>query len=291
MIVNLFQANLDNITRRTKVTNIQSHLQILSASRNKNVKTYTVKHSEIVHNSKKSKINSKKNKYNNFTEVFVDDVKFEIDNLKLSIEKGLEKTSTDVEHLTDPKDDQLSIDDGGLDNSDINFDNSNDSIPLINNGNDVGNDFNCVVNDATETSHIEELTSHDIDKTNIDIERTSHDIERTNTVTERTGYDEERITSVIKSTMNVNPDKNLDNKFQRSVKKKFLDENHWNKITLSDEEAMRRFQSKASEQKYLTADFKCTDCYRTFSQEDMMKRHIKLRHCEVSLSDTFVRDC
>ncbi|CAH0760090.1 unnamed protein product [Diatraea saccharalis] len=61
---------------------------------------------------------------------------------------------------------------------------------------------------------------------------------------------------------------------------KFLDSGFWKKSFLTDEEAMAEFQAKAQDRKYLRAAFKCTDCYRGFSQKSMLERHIPLKHGE-----------
>ncbi|KAJ0171637.1 hypothetical protein K1T71_013187 [Dendrolimus kikuchii] len=55
---------------------------------------------------------------------------------------------------------------------------------------------------------------------------------------------------------------------------------HWKTITLTEEEALNEFRSRANNKQYLGAAFKCADCFRGFSQEDMLKRHMLLRHGE-----------
>lgn len=62
---------------------------------------------------------------------------------------------------------------------------------------------------------------------------------------------------------------------------RFLDANNWKKYKLSKEEAVREFKAKCEDLKYLKANFKCTDCYKGFSKEKMLNRHIQLRHSEV----------
>ncbi|KAF9409154.1 hypothetical protein HW555_011396 [Spodoptera exigua] len=59
-----------------------------------------------------------------------------------------------------------------------------------------------------------------------------------------------------------------------------LDPSHWLKINLSEEEALDEFRARANDRKYISAAYKCTDCYKGFSKEDMINRHVKLRHCE-----------
>lgn len=62
---------------------------------------------------------------------------------------------------------------------------------------------------------------------------------------------------------------------------KFLDPKHWKKVVLSEEEAMRQFKARAQDQKYLSWPFKCLDCLKGFSKEDILVRHRLIRHTEV----------
>ncbi|XP_045455980.1 zinc finger protein 595-like [Melitaea cinxia] len=59
-----------------------------------------------------------------------------------------------------------------------------------------------------------------------------------------------------------------------------MDSSKWKKYDLSEEDAVQEFQAKAFDDKYTSAAYKCTDCLKGFSQEDMLKRHIKIRHSE-----------
>ncbi|KAJ0171635.1 hypothetical protein K1T71_013185 [Dendrolimus kikuchii] len=71
------------------------------------------------------------------------------------------------------------------------------------------------------------------------------------------------------------------NKFKTEQRReKFLDSNNWQKFTLTEEEAEIEFKARAEDSKYLKANFKCTDCLKGFSTEDMLNRHVKLRHDE-----------
>lgn len=206
-----------------------------------------------------------KKKCNSFTKVFIDDVKSDVSKNNEFLAKTAE-IAEDIGELN-----HQTLDDDEIDNS--YHDDSNDSLALVNIDKETLKD---------ETS--QEQKANDIEARINDVDN-KH--EQPFLEIEKIYHDKDEIDSDIKIT-NLNEETkdldkpNLDNKFQRSVKKKFLDENHWTKITLTDEEATRRFQAKALEQKYLRADFKCVDCFRTFSQEDMMKRHVKLRHCAVS---------
>lgn len=60
-----------------------------------------------------------------------------------------------------------------------------------------------------------------------------------------------------------------------------MDFKYWEKFNLTEEEAIKEFRAKAEDSKYLDAAYKCTDCFRGFSKQDMLKRHVKLRHNEV----------
>ncbi|XP_045540470.1 zinc finger and SCAN domain-containing protein 2-like [Papilio machaon] len=60
--------------------------------------------------------------------------------------------------------------------------------------------------------------------------------------------------------------------------KRYLDSNKWRKISLNEEEAIRDFEKRAIDPKYVQATYHCKDCYKFFSKEDIMLRHFKLRH-------------
>lgn len=60
-----------------------------------------------------------------------------------------------------------------------------------------------------------------------------------------------------------------------------LDATNWKKYTLSEEAAMAEFKAKAQDVRYLRASHKCTDCFKGFSKEEMLHRHVQLRHSEV----------
>ncbi|XP_030024386.2 zinc finger protein 345 isoform X1 [Manduca sexta] len=73
----------------------------------------------------------------------------------------------------------------------------------------------------------------------------------------------------------------VEEKFRQSWhKKQELDSKHWQKFSLSEEEAIKEFKARAQDPKYINAIHRCMGCLKGFSKEDMMKRHIKLRHCE-----------
>ncbi|XP_053617951.1 zinc finger protein 37-like isoform X2 [Plodia interpunctella] len=68
-------------------------------------------------------------------------------------------------------------------------------------------------------------------------------------------------------------------KFQRSKNgPPKLSDGNWKKINLTDDEAMQRFEAKGVDSKYVNAPFKCTQCYRWFSNVDIYDRHMVLRH-------------
>lgn len=63
----------------------------------------------------------------------------------------------------------------------------------------------------------------------------------------------------------------------------FLDSGFWTKTSLSEEEALKNFEAKAQDKKYLNAAYKCTQCYKGFSQLSMLERHMPQRHSDVSI--------
>lgn len=70
-------------------------------------------------------------------------------------------------------------------------------------------------------------------------------------------------------------------KFKKPTK--FLDAAHWKKVVLTEEEAVQQFRARAENPKYQSWEFKCVDCFKAFSKEDILKRHRILRHNEVSV--------
>ncbi|XP_059055639.1 zinc finger protein 431-like [Achroia grisella] len=81
-------------------------------------------------------------------------------------------------------------------------------------------------------------------------------------------------------------------------KTNILEGKNWKKITLAEEEATKEFRARSEDPKYIGAAFKCTDCFKGFSKQEMLNRHKKLRHNEISYSYecrfcrmTFSMDC
>lgn len=69
-------------------------------------------------------------------------------------------------------------------------------------------------------------------------------------------------------------------------KKHFLNPQFWKKITLSEEEAVREFkQREFNNDYYLRAKYKCQNCYKGFSKNEMLVRHLKHWHDEVRFID------
>ncbi|XP_052741689.1 zinc finger protein 431 isoform X2 [Bicyclus anynana] len=72
---------------------------------------------------------------------------------------------------------------------------------------------------------------------------------------------------------------NEKNKGEYTLKRsRLLNSKHWSKKRLSEEEAIKEFRQRAESEKYMIAAFKCTDCFKGFSKEEMLKRHRKLTH-------------
>ncbi|GBP20901.1 Zinc finger protein 189 [Eumeta japonica] len=73
-------------------------------------------------------------------------------------------------------------------------------------------------------------------------------------------------------------------------KTRYLDANNWVKTTLTEEEAISEFQMKCLDPTYMKSPYKCEDCFRGFSKEEMYNRHFVLRHNE-SLGDYVCKLC
>lgn len=65
--------------------------------------------------------------------------------------------------------------------------------------------------------------------------------------------------------------------------KKKLNPDHWKKLNLSEEQAMIEFKTRETSDKYLKANYKCKECFKGFSRIDMLLRHAKRAHEEVSM--------
>ncbi|XP_063833854.1 zinc finger protein pita-like [Ostrinia nubilalis] len=94
------------------------------------------------------------------------------------------------------------------------------------------------------------------------------------------------------AVMSPEPKKNY--KFNRSrtgVKSlAFLDSGFWKRSNFNEEDAMIEFHKRAQDKKYLNAPFKCTLCYKGFSQKSMLDRHMPQKHDE-SIGKVVCRFC
>ncbi|XP_004922518.1 oocyte zinc finger protein XlCOF6 isoform X1 [Bombyx mori] len=70
-------------------------------------------------------------------------------------------------------------------------------------------------------------------------------------------------------------------KFKAETKRaNYLNPKNWLTVYLSEEEAEKSFKAKAEDPKFLKSPFRCYQCYKGFSKQDMLDRHTKLRHSE-----------
>ncbi|CAH2057396.1 unnamed protein product, partial [Iphiclides podalirius] len=67
---------------------------------------------------------------------------------------------------------------------------------------------------------------------------------------------------------------------ESNLREKLLDSNNWKVFNLTEEEALKEFRLRAEDKKYLSASYKCRDCFRGFSKESMLRCHIQLKHSE-----------
>ncbi|CAH0717975.1 unnamed protein product, partial [Brenthis ino] len=80
--------------------------------------------------------------------------------------------------------------------------------------------------------------------------------------------------------------KNRESKRQKEkceVKSCLADKDKWKIIDLTEEEAVKEFRDRASDEKYVAAAYRCTDCFKGFSKENMLKRHKTLAHNESNM--------
>ncbi|CAK1543391.1 unnamed protein product [Leptosia nina] len=86
-------------------------------------------------------------------------------------------------------------------------------------------------------------------------------------------------TDIFDSKMEIKSEDEKEKKDKYELKRLMLFNNaNWKLVTLTEEEAMKAFKARGEDEKYTSAKFKCTDCFKGFSKEEMMKRHRQLRH-------------
>ncbi|XP_052748533.1 zinc finger protein 569-like isoform X2 [Galleria mellonella] len=86
------------------------------------------------------------------------------------------------------------------------------------------------------------------------------------------------------STIAITPNKKKYSFKAIDKKTNILEGEHWRKISLDEEEAIKEFRARSEDPKYIAAAFKCTDCFKGFSKQEMLNRHKHLRHNEISHS-------
>ncbi|XP_028179096.1 zinc finger protein 613-like [Ostrinia furnacalis] len=66
-----------------------------------------------------------------------------------------------------------------------------------------------------------------------------------------------------------------------NAKNKVLESGNWKKYSLTEQEALEQFRAKAVDPKYIAAPFKCADCFKGFSKEEILKRHRRLHDAAI----------
>lgn len=70
---------------------------------------------------------------------------------------------------------------------------------------------------------------------------------------------------------------------KKASKSSFLDPANWNRTTLNDDEAIIKFNKRASNARFTNGRFKCHECFSNFAREEKLNKHIMINHHEVRL--------
>ncbi|XP_072948381.1 uncharacterized protein [Epargyreus clarus] len=122
------------------------------------------------------------------------------------------------------------------------------------------------------------------DPMDVDITKIEDDEDSDSRTVKTTTIDLKEETKVKKETGKVRKKRkikryNNDGK-ECNIRQVIVTSNHWKVYDLNEEEAVTAFRARAEDKKYLEAAYKCTNCFKGFSKEMILKRHNKLRHIE-----------
>lgn len=157
------------------------------------------------------------------------------------------------------------------------------------------------INTTQITNNDKHKTNRNTDNVNSDVENTNYDSDVNFDITgheNATSSDDESLAETVKKrpkikrkpTRNTKEPKSKKSKTEidkvelknTKPKKHFLNPQFWKKISLTEEEAVREFKRREFDNDYyLKAKYKCESCFKGFSKNDMLVRHLKHWHDEV----------
>lgn len=254
-LLQITSSSVSLIDRERK--NLTSSIDIVTV--NKRVKTYNARNRGFTRNLSKQ--------FHHFKLPEIEEVKVDYDNTPR--DKNLEIVKNEMDKkVSESKSDEIFK----VDEQNCSLNTKEETTPSLDmyNGDDINTE-----------------SFADDDKTEVKSEEPDHQM-----------IDDEEKNFDIQLIANINDNESKKSTKEDKVKpKKFevvegtkndLDPNHWLKINLNEEEAMLEFKARALDSKYLSAAYKCEVCFKGFSKEDMLNRHVKLRHSEVSYLNQFL---
>lgn len=69
---------------------------------------------------------------------------------------------------------------------------------------------------------------------------------------------------------------------KKAPKSSFLDPANWRRMTLNEDEAIIKFNKRATNPRYTNGRFKCHECFSNFAREEKLAKHVMINHHEVS---------